>query len=66
MKTPTLTEVREALRAEGLTVTRTGHGQEVKVRVKGSPAGEGYFTDDMQDALDTGRDMARRAAAQEA
>jgi hypothetical protein len=33
------------------------HDGEYKVRVKGSPVGEGYFTNDLDDALTTARIM---------
>ncbi len=47
--------VKSELASLGMTITRKDG--EFKVRIKGSPAGNGYFTTDLQDALDTGRAM---------
>lgn len=54
----TFDEVRAALKPLRMTVVRTGYGREVCVRRIGAAPGEGYFTDDMTDALMTGRAMA--------
>lgn len=57
MKSLTLKSVNSVLSLDNITVRKDGSGDYV-VRVKGSPAGEGYFTNDLQDAYDTGRAMA--------
>lgn len=57
----TLKGVQEELCHLGLVVKRTSWGTEFMVRQKGLTGGE-YFTDDLQDALDTGRAMARDLA----
>jgi hypothetical protein len=54
----TLSSVRATLAPLGLTIRKTPHA-EFLVRIKGSPAGHGYFTNDLQDALDTGKHMAK-------
>lgn len=43
------------LRQLGVTIRRVDG--EYRVRVIGTPAGEGYFTTDLTDALETGRRM---------
>ena len=53
---PSLAALRAALRPLGIAITRTD--VEYRVREVGSPAGCGYFTDDAEDALNTGRAMA--------
>jgi len=57
----TLRYVRERLRDIGATIN-SAEG-EYHVRLKTTPAGEGYFTTDLRDALDTGRAMARERDA---
>jgi hypothetical protein len=57
--------VKRELAARGVTVQRTGHDDEVVVRLRGSPRGWGYFTDDLADALGTGVAMGAERAAQE-
>lgn len=56
---PRLTQayVRDQLRPLGVSISKRQEN-EYHVRVIGSPAGEGYFTPDLRDALDTGRAMA--------
>ncbi len=49
--------VKSELASLGMTITRKDG--EFKVRRKGAPNGEGYFTTDLNDALDTGREMAK-------
>lgn len=51
-------EVREALRPLRVNVSRTHFGNEVRVSLVGSRPSQGYFTDDLADALATGRAMA--------
>lgn len=53
----TLANVRRRFAYLGLTIRKTPAG-EYLVRVKGSPAGEGYFANDLPDAFATGRRMA--------
>jgi hypothetical protein len=56
----TIAAVTAELRAIGVTIRH--HDGEYRVNLKGgSPASE-YFTDDLADALGTGRDMAKRGA----
>jgi hypothetical protein len=61
----TLAKVRSELSALGLTVRKTGYGNEILVRIKGSPAGHGCFCDghdmtaSLHDALASGKQMAR-------
>jgi hypothetical protein len=59
----TLAAVRDELGPVGVTLRRTGCGDEVCVRLKGSAPGEGYFAADLADALDTGLAMARQRDA---
>lgn len=40
--------------------TLTARDGEFKVRLKGSPAGSGYFTTDLNDAVESGATMAKR------
>lgn len=56
-------DVKADLEAVGVTIGRTQEPGEFKVRLRGSPRGEGYFTFDLEDARGTGLDMARRHAA---
>lgn len=58
--TLTLAQVRQRLRIAGYTCTREQWGDEYRVRRIGSAPGEGYFTNDLQDALDTGLAMIRQ------
>ena len=61
----TLATVREALAPLGLTIARTGYGAEVRVRFREREqrtGDDGHFTDDLKDALDTGRAMAAHRA----
>lgn len=53
--------VRDHVRALGLTFNRDSAGDYV-IRHKNSPKGHGYFTQDLRDALDTARAMAKEAA----
>jgi hypothetical protein len=56
----TLAIAKAELAALGCTITKRGY--DYVVRLKGSPAGSGYHTDGLEDAVQTGADMARRAA----
>jgi hypothetical protein len=47
----------------GYALSKDEAGEYV-VRLRGSPPGEGYFTDDLQDAVGTAQEMARRAESQ--
>ena len=62
-KAPKLTRkaAQLILRDAGMTLRPTGFGAEMKVARAGFPGGDpaAYFTDDLQDALDTGLHMAR-------
>ncbi len=53
----TFKSVKAELKPLGITLARTGQGKELKVRIKGSPNGHGYFTSDLDDALATGKHM---------
>lgn len=53
----TITYVRDQLRGLGVTIRRT-EGGDFRVRLLTAGSGEGYFTTDLRDALDTGRQMA--------
>lgn len=53
----TYSEARRQAATLGVSINRTGYDKEMIVRVKGSPADHGYFTDDPQDALDTAKAM---------
>ncbi len=55
----TLKQVRATLAPLGVTIRKTGYGDEILVRIKGSPAGHGYFTTELDDALDTGLAMVK-------
>ncbi len=55
----TLSLVKNLLAQVNITICRTGYGEELKVRIKGSEAGHGYFTTDLDDALQTGLHMAK-------
>jgi hypothetical protein len=59
----TLGYVREELAQVGVTIRRTGCGDEVCVRLRGAPAGHGVFVHDLADALGTGLAMARERDA---
>ena len=65
----TFKTVRAELALLGISVKKTGYGNELLVRIKGSPKGEGSFCDgdDMQgvywDAMATGKAMARHGFA---
>lgn len=51
--------VHAELSAYGIDIRKTGLGSECQVRVKKSPSGEGYFSDDLNDCFQTGKLMAR-------
>jgi hypothetical protein len=52
----TIKSVQAEFKSLGLTLSKTVYG-EFKVRLKDSPKGEGYFTDDLNDAYSTGLAM---------
>lgn len=54
----TLKAVRASLAPLFITIRKQACGDYV-VRHKGSPVGHGYYTPDLQDALATGKRMAR-------
>jgi len=56
MKSLTIAEAKAILSPLGIALTKTDG--EFKVRVVGSPAGHGYFTTEIDDAVATGRHMA--------
>lgn len=58
-KPKTLAQAKVFLSPLGITIRKTVYG-EYLVRIKGSPNGEGYFTDDLADAVGTGQLMAER------
>jgi hypothetical protein len=64
MKNLTLKAAKQQLAAVGCTIAKCGY--DYVVRVKGSPAGEGYHTDGLEDAVATGRAMANRDVEQQA
>jgi hypothetical protein len=51
--------VRATLAPLGVTLSKNCHAEYV-VRLKNAPRGEGYFTNDLTDALETGKLMAER------
>ena len=59
----TFAQLRLALRALGLTVTYNGRWQEYRVNFLCGAEATAYYTDDKLDALETGRDMAKRRAS---
>ena len=61
----TFSAVQDTLRGVGCTINRTAVPGEFRVALAGVPRSQGggsYYTDDLADALATGRDMARRFA----
>jgi hypothetical protein len=57
MQKLTLKHVKAALKPLNITISKTPY-DEFKVRVKGASKGEGYFTTDLGDALETGKLLA--------
>lgn len=55
----TLKSAKAQLAPLGVTLAKL-YGNEYRVRLKGAPAGEGYFTDDLDDAIATGKEMAKQ------
>lgn len=55
----TMRMVRGSLREVGVTIRHDTEWGEYVVRIAGSPADEGYHTNDLEDAYDTGRAMAQ-------
>jgi hypothetical protein len=62
MKQLTFRQVRSQLRDIGYTISWSIAGEELRVCKKGDSEASAYYTNDFQDALDTGRAMARGAA----
>jgi hypothetical protein len=58
----TLTKVRAELRAIGVVITRT-EWDEYRVNFRGGNEATAYYTNDLEDARDTGLDMMRRHMA---
>lgn len=61
MEKLTLKRVRAELKPLNVTIRKNSYGEFV-VRIKGSPPGHGYFGTELDDALATGKEMARRGA----
>jgi len=59
--TPTLAQAKTILRAVGVTINK--HHGEYRVNPLGSGEGPAYYTDDIQDAVDTGLRMADRRSS---
>jgi hypothetical protein len=53
----TFSSAREYIRKLGMTLVKTGYGDELRVRLLNSPPGHGYFTDDLEDAVKTAEAM---------
>ena len=58
---PTLAQAKATLRAVGVTITKR-HG-EYRVNLRGGQEATAYYTDDIEDAVNTGQQMADRRAA---
>lgn len=56
----TMAQARQILTPLGLVIKKTGYDNELRVSFKGATADEGYFTDDLDDAVGTGRAMAEQ------
>ena len=57
---PTTFKAAQAtLRPLGVILRRTGYGPEVRVNFRGGREATACYTDDLDDALATGREMAR-------
>ena len=65
MHTKSIKTAAALLRANGVSLRRDSSGEFV-VRLANAKLGEGYFTDDLDDAVATGLDMAQRRDAAEA
>jgi len=59
----TLKAAQATLRALGVTLRRTGYGPELRVNFRGGREATACYTDDLDDALGTGREMARQRDA---
>ena len=57
----TIKQAKAVLAPLNITIRRS-YGEEFCVRIKGSPAGHGYFTTDINDAVQTGKLMAQQEA----
>lgn len=53
VKPLTMAEAIKRCKAVGFIISRTGHGDELRVREKGAPRDAGYFTNDLLDAVQT-------------
>lgn len=60
---PTFREVRQRLRTVGVAISFRAHSDEYRVNFRGGREATAYYTSDIEDALGTGLDMARRAVA---
>lgn len=62
----TFKAAQRELREAGVTLARTAVPGEFRVALAGRPArtAHGYYTDDLQDAVGTGRAMAKERAAE--
>lgn len=59
----TLKAAQATLRALGVTLRRIGYGPELRVNFRGGREATACYTDDLDDALGTGREMARQRDA---
>ncbi len=57
------TTLKATLRALRLTLRRTGYGPELRVNFRGGREATACYTDALDDALGTGREMARQRDA---
>lgn len=64
MKTPTIKQAREVLRPLGISISKTDFN-EFRVNFSGGKEATAYYASDIPDAIDTGKDMARRRDKQE-
>jgi hypothetical protein len=53
-----ITLIKAALAMRGITLRKTGLGNEIRVNYANGREATAYYTDDAQDALDTGLSMA--------
>ena len=60
--TLTMARARDQLRPLGLSITRP-IGRDIRVNFTRGVEATAYYTNDLQDAVNTGRDMAERRAA---
>lgn len=55
----TLKEIQSKLRPHGVVVKKTGYGNEHRVNYRGGREETAHYTDDPNDALGTGLEMAK-------